>query len=174
MRWYWVSYQNGWGHMVTGDLLDAVRADMDRQDPPGAIRTVSPMTPEDCALHIDQGGMMAVDRPTEVVEFLGLEIVVPSEDLRDLARDWARAPAVASAGRTFHRFASCGRCLVVAQDRRDELLALLRSRVESAEARAWEFYARRDTPQESLRRLNEARGVVLEYGPDRLGRFRSS
>jgi len=37
-EWFWVAYENAPGHMVSGDLLAAVRADMDRQDPPGILR----------------------------------------------------------------------------------------------------------------------------------------
>ena len=77
-------------------------------------------------------------------------------------------------GLTFYRFRSNGRCLVVSADTLDEILNLLQSRANVAEGRAAAFYATLATPQESLRKINESRGVMVQYGDDKLGRFRCS
>jgi hypothetical protein len=169
-EWFWISYDYAPGHMVSGELLAAVRADMDRQDPPGVLRRCI----EHRSLYIDQGGMMCVDRPNEIFDFYGLEITVPSEDLGDLIDQWRSAPTVMSEGMTFHRFRSNGRCLVVSADILDEMLSLLQSRADVAEGRSAAFYASRATPQEALRKINESRGAMVQYGADKLGRFRYS
>ena len=169
-EWFWISYENAPGHIVSGELLAAVRADMYHQDPPGALRRII----KHRELYIDQGGMMCVDRPNEIFDFYGLEITVPSEDLSDLIDRWRSAPAVLSEGMTFHRFRSNGRCLVVSADTLDEMLDLLQSRADVAERRSAAFYASRATPQEALRKINESRGAVVQYGTDKLGRFRCS
>lgn len=169
-EWFWVSYENAPGHTVSGELLAAVRADMERQDPPGTFRRCI----KHPSLYIDQGGMMYVDRPREIFDFYGLEITIPSEDLSDLIDRWRSAPAVMCEGLTFHRFRSNGRCLVVSADTLDEMLDLLQSRADVAESRSAAFYASRETPQEALRKINESRGAMVQYGADKLGRFRYS
>lgn len=177
MTWTWMTYANSFGHMVPSDLVNAVSADMDRQKPPGVpayTKDIKDMPTDDRRLFIDQPGMIVMGRPIEVFQFLDLEISIPSEDLGDLVDHWTKANVVTAKSKAFYRFRSNRRCLVVDASQRDELLNLLRSRIATAEKSAAAFYATRLTAQESLRRLHPSMGVMLEYGPDRLGRFRYS
>lgn len=157
-----MTYTNSFGHMVPSDLVDAVRADMDHQDPPGIPVGVEEVSPGDCTLYIDQPGMICLERPNEVFRFFELEITVPSEDLADLIDRWTQAHAVTWGGRTFYRFRANGRCLVVDVVNRDELLNLLRARITVAEERTAVFYASRETPQESLSRYKRGLGIRVE------------
>jgi hypothetical protein len=170
MRWNRLRYENGMNHIVSDDLLLAVRETMDHAAPPGMLEGATVID----TVCLEQGGPCAVNRPYEEVVFHGLTIRVPSEDLQPLLATWQDAPLVTSLDQGFHRFTSWPwQCLVVAPEQRTDLLDLLDARADQAERRAAAFWANRESPQEILRKHNESRGMVAPYGPDKIARFRS-
>ena len=170
MQWSYIKYENGRSHMVSNDLLTAVRGAMECETPPGIIRDIE-ISREIC---LEQGGMCITTRPLEEFVLCDLAICVPSEDLADLTSQWRSASAVMSLGQTFYRFNSWPwKCLVVDPQQRGDLLALFDARLDIAEHRAMKFYADRKSPQETLRKYNEGRGVVIPYGPDKIDRLKT-
>lgn len=172
MKWTFVRYENGMSHMVSEALIDAVKLDMARSDPPGVLDAAYPESLES-SVHLEEGGMCMVTRPIEEFSIFGLTISIPSEHLDGLVAKWRRAPVVTSQGLEFYRLTSWPwKCLVVDPRQRVELLTLLDARLEVAERRAAAFYADARSPQEVLREINEARGASIPYGPDPLARLR--
>lgn len=170
MHWNYIRYENGMGHAVSDELLAAVRDDMERQNPPGLLQEVREVR----EIGLELGGACMMHRPLEDFVLDDLAIWIPSEDLSLLLRQWRSAPAVISLGQVFHRFVSWPwKCLALAPSQREDLLALLDARVDTAERRAVEFYASRESPQESMRKYYEDQGLSLPCGPDKIDRLRS-
>ncbi len=170
MQWSYIRYENGRAHMVSENLLSAVRDAMDHESPPGILRDVT----IDHEICLEQGGMCITTRPYEEFALYDLKIWIPSEDLADLVSSWRDAPVVTALDWTFHRFTSWPwKCLVVDPQQRGDFLALFDARLDIADHRARQFYADCKSPQETLREYNEGRGVVIPYGPDKIDRLRS-
>lgn len=169
-RWNRLRYENGMHHVVSDDLLLAVREAMDREDPPGILEEIRIVD----AIMLEQGGPCSMGRPYEELAFHDLTIKIPCEDLAALLQKWRRASLVISRGQSFYRLTSWpDQCLVVMFAQRAELLNLLDARENQAEQRAAMFWANRESPQEILRAYNESRGLIIPYGPDKIARFRS-
>lgn len=170
MRWNRLRYENGMHHVVSDDLLLAIRGAMDQATPPGVLEEVVVVD----TIGLEQGGPCALGRPYEEVAFYDLTIRIPSEDLQSLLATWREAPRVSSLGQDFYRFTSwLWQCLVVPPGQRTELLALLNTRADQAERRAAKFWTKRASPQDVFRAYNESRGLFIPHRPDKLDRFRS-
>lgn len=176
MRWFWVRYDNGVNHATPASLLLPVLISMKDADPPGLLHSVTEITD----LTIDLPGMACTVAPTEEIVYEGLTITIPSGDMIPLLDTWARAPkdTIPTAhGLVWEITRFMGhfeRCIVVDERRREELLDTMRARAPAAEARAQEFWATRETPQQVLRAYNAKTGVLSEaaYGPDKHARFK--
>lgn len=157
-------------HVVSDDLLLAIREAMGHASPPGILEEVLIAD----TIRLEQGGPCDLRRPYEEIVFYDLTIVIPSEDFQPLLAVWREAPLATSLGQDFYRFTSWPwQCLVVVPGQRTELLALLDTRAEQAERRATEFWANRESPQDILRAYHERRGVIIPHRPDKIDRFRS-
>lgn len=176
MRWFWARYDNGVNHAVPASLLLPVLISMEDADPPGVLHSVTELT----ELTIDLPGMTCTIAPTEQIVYEGLKITIPSGDMSTLLSTWMRAGqdtirTAPGIGWVITRFMGhFERCIVVDERRREELLDTMRARTPAAEARAQEFWASRETPQQVLRAYNAKAGVVSEaaYGPDKHARFK--
>lgn len=193
MAWVFVRFRNGMDHCVEADLAPMILLGMSLvEDPPAWVRNAR--MPEDerdlrpfpddapvapiVELSMDLPGIVYMDRPWEEVEFQGLKLCIPSEDLATLTRHWSKRAADDYCGIPFYRFiANDWRCLVLLPHQRGALLALLEARCDAAETRAEQFYKTRDTPQTAFRKINEAHGVPKNaeiYGDDPRERFDSN
>lgn len=173
VTWHWLTYENGMAHAVPEDLLDAVRHSMASADPPAQPKSEGAIF----EIGIDRPGAVRMDRPWTSIEFCGITLEVPCEDLRSLFDAWNRQEPDVSLGRTFYRFIGHPwRCLVLDPGQRQILLGEIASRVDDADRQAEAFYARHETPSQVFRNYNQhLHGVPADhpmYGLDARAKFR--
>ena len=105
-------------------------------------------------------------RPREEIDFDGLKISIPSEDLSILASRWVDAGAVVAAGKIFYRLTGWPHhCLALDPTQRAEFLKIVCALIASADRRTTEFYESHERPEEVIRKLNKLGGSFS-------GRFR--
>lgn len=174
MTWHWLTYENGMDHVVSDELIEAIRNSMANADPPGILKANKVIA----EIAIDRPGIVYVDRPWTQVSFRGLTLKIPCEDVRALLDRWLARDLDVALGRSFYRFIGHPwRCLVVDPEQREELIGILADRVEDAERRAEAFFTDRDYPSQVLRDHNQqVHGISPSdaiYAPDARARFRS-
>jgi hypothetical protein len=177
MTWHWLTWEETDGVIADETLAPLIkRYYASRGFTPSHWRTGDLRIDDVC--HFDFPGMVHVDRPYEVMEVAGLRLEIPSEDIGALHRKLEKAPPDELEGVTFYGVLGFMRWLLLTPAQRDTLLTSLRQIAPAAEARAAAFYATRETPNETLHRVNtgifgpEAADAVREARPDRLERLR--
>lgn len=109
---------------------------------------------------IDMPGMVAIGRPAEKFELAGITLEMPCEDVLAFVDQLERTKIHHVRGRSFFIMVGMyGRCVVLTPRNRERLLGQMRERLPLATEKSRVFYATRRTPQQTLKDMNEQRGL---------------
>ncbi len=171
MTWAYLQFGKVKSHAASHETANAVILEMGNR---GHKLTGSIIIP---SMFMDEPGMICTTRPIEEIDFEGLALHVPSEDIAAfvLRLDELQSRVVGEV--TFYKLHDWNNILCLSEREYDLLKVKLKALLPAAETRAAEFYAINKLPSEVLREANaKVAGVPVEempnYGANKCDRFK--
>jgi hypothetical protein len=181
VTWVRVCFENAKTHLVCKGLMKALIVDMAKRD--CTLMNFATNYGKDYESEewsnprvvtewgIDMPGMINAKRPNELFNFCGLKFEVPSEDVASFILALEKLPPRSFGKQTYYKLHGFMQCVVLTKTQYNEMLRLLRGRVQIAERRATEFWAEREAPSEMLKRAQGLVDSPIDLGGHKNDRF---